>query len=100
MFRSEVARWALFLWAFNVVDWAVTTLILRGGGVEMNFLLAGWIDSPWGFFVKVILVGLVLWLVALFGEGSREVVLGLVLTSGIYLSIVTWNTLTYLAITA
>ena len=93
MTLSRHQRWALAAWAFNVLDWALTKIVIDSGlGDEANPLLAGWITGPGGFALKTAGVGVLLALLARYADaGSRLAARGLVGITLVYGAVV-WYT--------
>lgn len=89
----RVDTWVLAatLWAFNVADLLLTRLaITNGWAIEANPLTAAWIMTPWGWVVKVGLVGLACGFLAAVWR-SPWTLPALILANSLYLAVVLYN---------
>jgi hypothetical protein len=87
-------RWSLFLAlvVLNAFDVITTELVIRAGGHETNPLIQPIVDSVLSVsLVKAAVLAVVGVLLARC-QPSRAIDLGLILTTGWYVAVVTWNT--------
>lgn len=64
-------QWGVLIGALGFLDWWVTVEVLALGGTEVNPLVASWVDSWFGLFVKSVGVGVVAWGLAEQGRFER-----------------------------
>lgn len=80
------------LWLLNAIDIVTTKLVLDRGGVEKNPVMKPLMEGLWGAVaIKVVVLGVIGVLITRCPPQSRRPDVALVLVTGWYLAVVSWN---------